>query len=200
MVFGELQHPDTERADMRAADRRPRGSNSSPAIRASVRSMKMSRGRSRPCPNVRPNSDRWRSANGTGSLVNSLPLRLLTNLDRAALAAYCGAYALWAEATEAIQKYGAMIKAPSGVPGAVALPRQRQPAGRDHDADRALNLDSRPPAVAGSPLRPKLNQLCLIFRTIQSIDPRTDPRVDASPTVIHRRRYEPDAQRLFRRW
>ena len=43
-------------------------------------------------------------------------LRILTNLDRAALAAYCGAYALWAEATEAIQKYGAMIKSPSGYP------------------------------------------------------------------------------------
>ena len=30
------------------------------------------------------------------------PLRILTQLDRAALAAYCGAYALWAEATAAI--------------------------------------------------------------------------------------------------
>jgi P27 family predicted phage terminase small subunit len=37
-------------------------------------------------------------------------LRLLTSLDRAALAAYCNAYALWAEAIEAIQKYGAMVK------------------------------------------------------------------------------------------
>jgi P27 family predicted phage terminase small subunit len=35
---------------------------------------------------------------------------------RAALAAYCGAYALWAEATAAIQKYGAMVKSPSGYP------------------------------------------------------------------------------------
>lgn len=43
-------------------------------------------------------------------------LKLLTNLDRAALAAYCGAYALWAEATEAIQKYGTMVKSPSGYP------------------------------------------------------------------------------------
>jgi P27 family predicted phage terminase small subunit len=43
-------------------------------------------------------------------------LRLLTNLDRAALAAYCGAYALWAESTAQIQKYGAMIKSPTGVP------------------------------------------------------------------------------------
>jgi len=43
-------------------------------------------------------------------------LKLLTDLDRAALAAYCGAYALWAEATEAIQKYGAMVKSPTGYP------------------------------------------------------------------------------------
>jgi P27 family predicted phage terminase small subunit len=44
------------------------------------------------------------------------PLRLLTNLDRAALAAYCGAYGMWAEATEAIQKFGTMVKSPSGYP------------------------------------------------------------------------------------
>src|SRR5690606_18231720 len=43
-------------------------------------------------------------------------LKLLTNLDRAALAAYCGAYALCAEATEAIQKFGTMVKSPSGYP------------------------------------------------------------------------------------
>lgn len=43
-------------------------------------------------------------------------LHLLTNLDRAALAAYCGAYALWAEATESIHKFGAMVKSPSGYP------------------------------------------------------------------------------------
>jgi P27 family predicted phage terminase small subunit len=43
-------------------------------------------------------------------------LRILTQLDRAALAAYCGAYGLWAEATEAIQKYGVMVKSPTGFP------------------------------------------------------------------------------------
>lgn len=43
-------------------------------------------------------------------------LRILTALDRAALAAYCNAYALWAEAAEAIQKYGTMVKSPSGYP------------------------------------------------------------------------------------
>jgi P27 family predicted phage terminase small subunit len=43
-------------------------------------------------------------------------LHLLTNLDRAALAAYCGAYGMWAEATEAIQKFGTMVKSPTGFP------------------------------------------------------------------------------------
>ena len=43
-------------------------------------------------------------------------MKLLTELDRSALAAYCGAYALWAEATEAIQKYGTMVKSSSGYP------------------------------------------------------------------------------------
>jgi P27 family predicted phage terminase small subunit len=43
-------------------------------------------------------------------------LRILTNLDRAALAAYCGAYAMWAEATQNIQKFGTMVKSPTGYP------------------------------------------------------------------------------------
>ena len=43
-------------------------------------------------------------------------LKILTTLDRAALGAYCGAYALWAESTEAIQKFGTMVKSPSGYP------------------------------------------------------------------------------------
>ena len=43
-------------------------------------------------------------------------LRILTQLDRAALAAYCGAYSLWAESTENIQKFGTMVKSPSGYP------------------------------------------------------------------------------------
>lgn len=49
-------------------------------------------------------------------VVELSQLGLMTNLDRAALAAYCGAYALWAEATENIQKYGTMVKSPSGYP------------------------------------------------------------------------------------
>jgi P27 family predicted phage terminase small subunit len=43
-------------------------------------------------------------------------LRILTNLDRAALAAYCGAYSMWAEATQNIQKFGTMVKSPTGYP------------------------------------------------------------------------------------
>jgi Phage terminase, small subunit len=36
--------------------------------------------------------------------------------DRGPLAAYCTAYALWVEAVDALQKYGAMIKSPTGYP------------------------------------------------------------------------------------
>jgi len=43
-------------------------------------------------------------------------LNLITKLDRGALATYCGAYALWAEAMEQIQKYGTMVKSPTGYP------------------------------------------------------------------------------------
>jgi len=43
-------------------------------------------------------------------------LKLITNLDRGAIATYCGAYALWAEATEQVNKYGAMVKSPNGFP------------------------------------------------------------------------------------
>ena len=62
-------------------------------------------------------------------------LRMLTNLDRAVLAAYCGAYALWAEAMEAIQKYGPWSSRAIRISDSVALRRDRQSAGRDHDAD-----------------------------------------------------------------
>jgi P27 family predicted phage terminase small subunit len=37
-------------------------------------------------------------------------------LDRAALAAYCNAYALWLEAVDALEKYGAVMKSPSDYP------------------------------------------------------------------------------------
>jgi P27 family predicted phage terminase small subunit len=43
-------------------------------------------------------------------------LGVLSSFDRGPLAAYCTAYALWLEVTEAVQKYGAMIKSPNGYP------------------------------------------------------------------------------------
>ena len=43
-------------------------------------------------------------------------LNLITHLDRGALATHCAAYALWAEAMVQIQKYGTMVKSPSGYP------------------------------------------------------------------------------------
>ena len=54
---------------------------------------------------------------GMGSAGNRIGT--IGTADRArpgALAAYCNAYGLWAEATEAIQKYGTMVKSPSGYP------------------------------------------------------------------------------------
>jgi len=48
-------------------------------------------------------------------------LNLITHLDRGALAVYCAAYALWAEAIVQIEKYGAMVKAPKWLSHAVAL-------------------------------------------------------------------------------
>ena len=50
-------------------------------------------------------------------LVKELaPLRVLTALDRTALATYCNAYGLWVEAIEATNKYVVMIKSPHGFP------------------------------------------------------------------------------------
>jgi P27 family predicted phage terminase small subunit len=41
---------------------------------------------------------------------------VLSSFDRAPLAAYCIACALWIEAVEMVQKHGAMIKSPNGFP------------------------------------------------------------------------------------
>jgi P27 family predicted phage terminase small subunit len=43
-------------------------------------------------------------------------LGLLTTIDRAALALYCDAYGRWLEAVASLQKYGTVIKSPSGFP------------------------------------------------------------------------------------
>jgi P27 family predicted phage terminase small subunit len=74
-------------------------------------------------------------------------LRLLTRLDRAALAAYCNAYTLWTDAIESIKKYGTMVKLRLSSP--VAYIANRQPPGRDHDTDRGIVL-RREVAVGGT--------------------------------------------------
>ncbi len=43
-------------------------------------------------------------------------LKMLTALDRAALAAYCEAYAMWTDAITQIRKFGTIVKSPSGYP------------------------------------------------------------------------------------
>ena len=45
-----------------------------------------------------------------------IALGVLSKFDRGPLAVYCGAYAIWAEAMEALQKYGTMMKSPNGHP------------------------------------------------------------------------------------
>ena len=45
-----------------------------------------------------------------------LNLGLLTEIDRAALAAYCQAWGQWMDAVTQLQRTGAVVKAPSGYP------------------------------------------------------------------------------------
>ena len=45
-----------------------------------------------------------------------LDLGLMSDLDRAALAAYCQAWSRWVEAEDALRQYGVVIKSPSGFP------------------------------------------------------------------------------------
>src|SRR5215510_11328177 len=45
-----------------------------------------------------------------------IALGILSKFDRGPLAVYCGAFAMWAEAMEALQEFGTMIKSPSGYP------------------------------------------------------------------------------------
>ena len=63
-------------------------------------------------PELSPSArDEWTRLTGELSKLN-----LITNLDRGALATYCGAYGMWAEAMAQIQKYGTMVKSQTGFP------------------------------------------------------------------------------------
>lgn len=65
------------------------------------------------CPNELPPVAREEWNRIVGELTT---LSILSRFDRAPLAIYCGAYALWVEAFDAIQKFGTVIKSPSGYP------------------------------------------------------------------------------------
>ena len=50
-------------------------------------------------------------------VVNELTaLGVLSRFDMAALAVYCACYALWVEAMDGLQKFGIMMKSPTGYP------------------------------------------------------------------------------------
>src|SRR3954462_5101471 len=53
----------------------------------------------------------WDRISGDLSLTGAIK-----TFDRAALAIYCEAYAVWIEAVEQINKYGSVIKSPAGYP------------------------------------------------------------------------------------
>ncbi len=44
------------------------------------------------------------------------PLGLVTQIDMAALAAYCQAYSRWVQAEDMIRKHGMLVKSPNGYP------------------------------------------------------------------------------------
>jgi Phage terminase, small subunit len=61
-------------------------------------------------------------------------LNMVTRLDRAALATYCGAYALWAEIDPGHSKIWRHGEIAHRLSDAVALHIDRESSGRDHDA------------------------------------------------------------------
>jgi len=48
--------------------------------------------------------------------VDLVKLNLVTRLDRGVLATYCAAYGFWVEALQQLQKFGTMVKSPTGYP------------------------------------------------------------------------------------
>jgi P27 family predicted phage terminase small subunit len=50
------------------------------------------------------------------SKIDRIAYNVKWNPDRGTFAAYCAAYGFWTEALEQIQKYGTMVKSPTGYP------------------------------------------------------------------------------------
>jgi len=68
-------------------------------------------------PKCPPHLDREAKAEWKRISADLTTLGLLTNVDRAALAAYCSAWSRWVAAEKSIQKFGTVIKSPkSGFP------------------------------------------------------------------------------------
>jgi P27 family predicted phage terminase small subunit len=65
------------------------------------------------CPSELPPRAREEWDRIVGELTT---LGVLSKFDLGPLAVYCGAFAMWSEAMEGIQKLGTMIKSPSGYP------------------------------------------------------------------------------------
>jgi hypothetical protein len=64
---------------------------------------------------VRRSSAPWHDKNGTGSLASS-PRPVRSAISIAQPWPFCAAYGCRIEATEALQKYGAIMKSPTGLP------------------------------------------------------------------------------------
>ena len=69
-------------------------------------------------------------AQRNGGLTAELAqLNLITQLDRGVLAAYCGAYGLWAEAMEQVQKYGTNGEVADGLSDSISISGNREQTG-----------------------------------------------------------------------
>jgi phage terminase small subunit len=62
-------------------------------------------------------------------------LGVLSSFDRGPLAAYCNAYALWIEASEAVQKIRRDDQIAQRISNSIAIPGDRKSAGRYNDAN-----------------------------------------------------------------
>ena len=121
------------------------------------------------------------------------PLRLLTPLDRAALAAYCTAYALWAEAIKSIHEIGPVVKSPSGYP--IQSPYL---AIANRQAEIMMRIASEfgftPLAAAELSSRILTNRHCLTMTKPTMVGkPRTASGV--TPRAVHSDAFGPDRQK-----
>ncbi len=119
----------------------------------------------------------WRRS---GQLL--LETGLITDLDRAAFAAYCQAWGRWVEAEEALRQYGMMLRGPNNTP--VRSP-YLQVANQALDQLRGLLSDfGMSPAsrsrVSASPLAPEDDEFEQFLRRQDAVN-RACPRLISEP-------------------